>query len=267
MQTPGKWTAPKLRALKGRQKIVTLTAYDCSTARLMDEVGIHVILVGDSLGMTVLGYETTLPVTMENMLHHAAAVSRGVTNALVVADMPFLSYQVSISQAVENAGRFIKEAGAGAVKIEGGSIRVDTIRALVENGIPVMGHIGLTPQSVHAFGGYKVQGRSADAAERLLADAKAIEQAGVFALVLEGIPADLAGRITAVVGVPTIGIGAGVACDGQVLVVNDMLGMFSEFTPKFVKRYAQLDETMRKAFQEYKDDVQQGRFPGPEHSY
>jgi 3-methyl-2-oxobutanoate hydroxymethyltransferase len=267
MQTPGKWTSTKLRALKGRQKIVSLTAFDYSTARLLDEAGVQLILVGDSLGMTALGYETTLPVTMADMLHHTAAVARGVQNALVVADMPFLSYQVSVSQAVENAGRFIKEAGAGAVKVEGGVIRVETIRTLVANGIPVLGHIGLTPQSVHAFGGFKVQGRTEDAAERLLADAQAIEEAGVFAIVLEGMPAELAKKITESVTVPTIGIGAGVACDGQVLVVNDLLGMFTDFTPKFVKRYANLGEQMKTAFRQYKEDVEQSRFPGPEHSY
>lgn len=253
--------------MKGQGKVVSLTAYDYSMARLLDEAGIHLILVGDSLGMTALGYETTLPVTMDDMIHHTKAVAKGVRQALVVADMPFLSYQVSVSQAVANAGRFIKEADADAVKIEGGTVRVETIRALVENGIPVLGHIGLTPQSVRTMGGYKVQGRSEEAASYLLEDASAVEQAGVFGLVLEGMPAELAGKITAKVGVPTIGIGAGSACDGQVLVVNDMLGLFNDFTPKFVKRYANLGVEMTKAFQAYKEDVEKNRFPGPEHAY
>ena len=267
MNEPVQWTAPRIQALKGKEKIVSLTAYDFSTARLVDEVGIHLVLVGDSLGMTVLGYENTLPVTMEEMIHHTAAVSRGVKHALVVADMPFLSYQVSVEQALLNAGRFIKEAGADAVKIEGGAFRVSTIRALVENGIPVLGHIGLTPQSIRSMGGYKVQGKTPRTARQILDDAKAIEVAGVFAMVLEGIPADLAGDITAAVSVPTIGIGAGPNCDGQVLVVHDILGLYGEFKPKFVKRYADLGAEMRKAFAQYKKEVEDGSFPGPEHSY
>jgi len=262
-----KWTAPKIRALKGKEKVVSLTAYDYSTARLMDETGIHIVLVGDSLGMTMLGYENTLPVTMEQMLHHTAAVARGVKHALVVADMPFLSYQVSMSQAVENAGRFVKDAGADAVKIEGGAIRQEAIRALVENGIPVMGHLGLTPQSIHVFGGYRVQGKDPAVAKRILDDAKAIEAAGVFAMVLEAMPADLAAQITEAVEVPTIGIGAGPKCDGQVLVVHDLLGLYGETSPKFVKRYAELGTAMKKAFEQYKKDVEKGSFPGPEHCY
>ena len=262
-----KWTAPKIRALKGKEKVVSLTAYDYSTARLMDETGIHIVLVGDSLGMTMLGYENTLPVTMEQMLHHTAAVARGVKHALVVADMPFLSYQVSTSQAVENAGRFVKNAGADTVKIEGGTIRQETIRALVENGIPVMGHLGLTPQSIHVFGGYRVQGKDPAVAKRILDDAKAIEAAGVFAMVLEAMPADLAAQITEAVEVPTIGIGAGPKCDGQVLVVHDLLGLYGETSPKFVKRYAELGTAMKKAFEQYKKDVEKGSFPGPEHCY
>ena len=262
-----KWTAPKIRALKGKEKVVSLTAYDYSTARLMDETGIHIVLVGDSLGMTMLGYENTLPVTMEQMLHHTAAVARGVKHALVVADMPFLSYQVSTSQAVENAGRFVKNAGADTVKIEGGTIRQETIRALVENGIPVMGHLGLTPQSIHVFGGYRVQGKDPAVAKKILDDAKAIEAAGVFAMVLEAMPADLAAQITEAVEVPTIGIGAGPKCDGQVLVVHDLLGLYGETSPKFVKRYAELGTAMKKAFEQYKKDVEKGSFPGPEHCY
>lgn len=267
MNAPAKWTAPRIRALKGKSKVVTLTAYDFFTARLLDEVGVHVILVGDSLGMTVLGYETTLPVSMDEMLHHTAAVARGVKQAMVVTDLPFLSYQVSISQALENAGRCLQKAGADAVKVEGGEIRVSVIRALVENGIPVLGHIGLLPQSVRAMGGYRVQGKTDADAERLIHDARAIEEAGVFAMVVEGVPADVAGAITKAVSVPTIGIGAGPQCDGQVLVVNDMLGMTGNVAPKFVKRYASLGEEMKSAFEAYKRDVESGKFPGPEHCY
>jgi 3-methyl-2-oxobutanoate hydroxymethyltransferase len=267
MTEPVKWTVPRIRALKGKGKITSLTAYDFSTARLVDECGIQLIIVGDSLAMTILGYEDTIPVTMADMLRHTAAVARGARQALVVADMPFLSYQVSVEQALLNAGRFIKKANAGAVKIEGGAFRGPTIRALIENGIPVLGHIGLTPQSVHAMGGYKVQGKTADAAQRILADAKAIEEAGVFAMVLEGLPAPLATEITHAVGVPTIGIGAGPGCDGQVLVVHDILGLYGEFKPKFVKRYAHLGVEMRSAFAQYKKEVEDGSFPGPEHSY
>ena len=260
------WTAPRLRALKRKARIVSLTAYDYSTARLLDEAGIHLILVGDSLGMTVLGYENTLPVTMDEMIHHTAAVARGVKYALVVGDMPFMSYQASIEQALLNAGRFIR-AGAHAVKIEGGAFRAETIRALVQNGIPVLGHIGLTPQSIQAYGGHKVQGRNEDAAEQLREDARAVAAAGAFAMVIEGVPADLATEITGLVDIPTIGIGAGPGCDGQVLVVNDILGMFGDFKPKFVKRYAELGAEMKKAFDSYKKDVEGGKFPGPEHCY
>ena len=267
MKNSVKWTPDRLRALKGKRRFACLTAYDFATARLVDEAELPVVLVGDSLGMTVLGYETTLPVTMEQMLHHTAAVVRGVRKAMVVGDMPFLSYQASPGEAVANAGRFLKEAGADAVKIEGGRLRTETVRALVGNGIPVMGHLGLTPQSVRAMGGYKVQGRTAAAARALKSDAKALEAAGVFAIVLEGIPAPLARAITAAVGVPTIGIGAGPGCDGQVLVVNDLLGLSGDFTPRFVKRYAELGATMARAFAAYRDDVESGRFPGKEHCY
>jgi len=261
------WTTKTIRDSKGKQKLACLTAADCATARLIDEAGIPLILVGDSLAMTVLGYETTLPVTVNEMLHHTAAVTRGVRNALVVADMPFLSYQISIAQAIENAGRFLKEAGARAVKIEGGAERVELVRALINNGIPVLGHIGLTPQSVHTMGGYKVQGRQANEARRLIEDAQALETAGVFALVLECIPATLGTEITAAVSIPTIGIGAGPGCDGQVLVVNDMLGMYERFVPKFVKQYANLNSSIREAVKAYLEEVKKGTFPDEEHSF
>ena len=261
------WTASSIRALKGKQKIVCLTAYDYSTARLVDEAGIQLILVGDSLAMTMLGYKTTLPVTMEEMLHHTAAVVRGTSSALVVADMPFMSYQVSAEQAVQNAGRFIKNAGAGAVKIEGGAVRAPTVRALVENGIPVLGHIGLTPQSIREMGGYRVQGKKTEGASRLLADAKELEQAGVFAVVLECLPAALGAEITGAIGVPTIGIGAGKDCDGQILVTHDILGLYADLTPKFAKTYASLGVEMKKAFETYKREVETGAFPDKEHSY
>ena len=260
------WTTARLRALKGREKIVSLTAYDFATARIVDEAGVHLVLVGDSLGMAVLGYENTLPVTMLDMLHHTAAVARGVKQALVVADMPFMSYQVSIPHALANAGRFLK-VGAHAVKIEGGELRVPTIRAMVENGIPVLGHIGLTPQSVQEFGGFKVQGKTEAAAGELLCDARAIAEAGVFAMIVEGIPAGLAGKITAAVGVPTIGIGAGPQCDGQVLVIHDLLGLGGDWKPKFVKRYAELGAAAKAAIADYKREVAEGKFPGPEHCY
>lgn len=262
-----KWTVDRIRKLKGKGKIVSLTAYDYSTAQLVDEAGINLIIVGDSLGMTVLGYDSTIPVTLDDMIHHTCAVARGVRSACVVADMPFLSYQISREQAVDNAGRLIKEASADAVKIEGGAFRADTVRHLIANGIPVMGHVGLTPQSVRAFGGYRVQGKTEDAADQLKADAVALAEAGIFSLVLEGMPSDVATAITAAVDVPTIGIGAGPGCDGQVLVVHDMLGMFSRFQPKFVKRYAELGEAMKGAFAAYKQDVENGSFPTDEHCY
>jgi len=261
------WTASRIRASKGKGKLACLTAYDFATARQIDEAGIELILVGDSLAMTVLGYENTLPVTMEQMLHHTAAVARAVKNALVVADMPFMSYQVSPEQALANAGRFLKEAGAGAVKIEGGALRAPTIRALVDNGIPVLGHIGLTPQSLRELGGYRVQGRKPEQAEQLLGDAQTLERAGVFALVLECVPAALAQELTAIVSVPTIGIGAGPACDGQILVTHDLLGLYTAVAPKFVKRYAELGSQMSRAFAAYKREVEEGVFPGPEHAY
>jgi 3-methyl-2-oxobutanoate hydroxymethyltransferase len=262
-----KWTVDSIRRRKGKGKIVSLTAYDYASAQCVDAAGIHLVIVGDSLGMTVLGYDSTIPVTMADMVHHTRAVMRGVESALVVADMPFLSYQVSLGEAVENAGRLIKEAGADAVKIEGGAFRAETVSHLVANGIPVMGHIGLTPQSVRAWGGYKVQGRGAEQAATLQADALALEKAGVFSLVLEGMPAELAGAITAAVSIPTVGIGAGPDCDGQVLVMHDMLGLYSDRVPKFVKRYAELGKAMAEAFASYKAEVESGVFPGPENCY
>jgi len=261
------WTAPRIRAAKGKQKLVCLTAYDYATARLLDKAGVHLVLVGDSLATAMLGYESTLPVTMEQMLYHTAAVARGVQDALVVADMPFLSYQVSVEQAIDNAGRLVKESGAGAVKIEGGAFRKPVVAALTENGIPVLGHIGLTPQSVHAIGGYKVQGRDAESAEQLLQDALALEEAGAFAIVLECVPAELGTQITAAAGVPTIGIGAGSGCDGQILVTNDMLGLPEAKSPRFARAYADLAAEMSRAVAAYKQDVEDGTFPGPEHGY
>ena len=261
-------TTVTLREMKDRgEKISMLTAYDYPIARLLDEAGIEVILVGDSLAMVGLGYETTLPVTMEEMLHHVRAVSRGVKRALLVADMPFGSFQASVEDGVRNAGRFLKEAGAQAVKLEGGREVADLTRRLTSVGIPVMGHLGLTPQMVHQFGGFKVQGRTAAAAERLREDALLLEEAGVFALVLEGIPWQVAEVITKELRIPTIGIGAGSSCDGQVLVTNDLLGLFDDFAPKFVKRYANLKETIAAAFTRYRQEVKAGEFPGPEHAF
>ncbi|MGH7478956.1 MAG: 3-methyl-2-oxobutanoate hydroxymethyltransferase, partial [Candidatus Methylomirabilales bacterium] len=261
-------TTVTLREMKDRgEKISMLTAYDYPIARLLDEAGIEVILVGDSLAMVGLGYETTLPVTMEEMLHHVRAVSRGVKRALLVADMPFGSFQASVEEGVRNAGRFLKEAGAQAVKLEGGREVADLTRRLTSVGIPVMGHLGLTPQMVHQFGGFKVQGRTAAAAERLREDALLLEEAGIFALVLEGIPWQVAEVITRELPIPTIGIGAGSSCDGQVLVTNDLLGLFDDFAPKFVKRYANLKETIAAAFTRYRQEVTTGEFPGPEHAF
>ena len=255
-----------LRAMKQRgEKITALTAYDFFTAKIMDEVGVQVILVGDSLGMAVLGYENTLPVTMEEVLHHTRAVARVKPQALLVADLPFMSYS-TVRLALDNAGRLI-QAGAEAVKLEGGESIIEQVRALVAAGIPVLGHIGLLPQSILETGGYKIQGRTAQSAEKVLRDAKVLEQAGVFAMVIEGTMAGVAEQVTMSVTVPTIGIGAGVRCDGQILVSNDMLGLFTWFTPKHVKRYANLAEEMRKAFVAYKRDVESGDFPGAEQSF
>ena len=249
------------------EKISMLTAYDYSTAKLMDEAGINGILVGDSLGMVVLGYEDTLPVTMEDMIHHTAAVCRGAKNTLVVGDMPFMSYQVSVEDAVYNAGRLMKEGRCQAVKLEGGASVCPQIRAITNASIPVMAHIGLTPQSINAFGGFKVQGKSEEAAKKLLEVAKAVEEAGAFAVVLECVPAKLAELISKSISIPTIGIGAGAGCDGQILVYQDMLGLFSDFTPKFVKKYANVGEMMTQAFRDYIADVQEGSFPAPEHTF
>lgn len=254
-------------AKRNNNRLAMLTAYDYSMARLMDAAGIHGILVGDSLGMVSLGYKDTLPVSMEDMIHHTRAVSRGVESALLVADLPFLSYQTSVYDAVCNSGRLIKEGRAQAVKLEGGEDIAPQIKAVVAASIPVMGHIGLTPQSVNAFGGFKVQGRDEETAARVLRDARAVEEAGAFAVVLECVPADLAALITRSLGIPTIGIGAGGGCDGQVLVGQDMLGMFPGFTPKFVKRFADLGPLMNEAFAAYIKEVGDGTFPGPEHCF
>jgi 3-methyl-2-oxobutanoate hydroxymethyltransferase len=242
-----------------------LTAYDYPTALVMDQVGIDIILVGDSLGMVELGYESTVPVTMEDMLHHCKAVGRGAKYALLVGDMPFMSYQVSTSEAVRNAGRFLQEAGMNAIKLEGGIERAETIRAIVQTGIPVMGHLGLTPQSVNQLG-FRPQGRTAEAGYKLLEDALALQEAGCFSLVLESIPGKLAQLVSQRLDIPTIGIGAGAGCDGQVLVTHDLLGLFERFTPKFVKRYASLSNEMRRAFSEYQDDVKTKAFPAAEHT-
>lgn len=249
------------------QKITMLTCYDYSTARLMNEAGIDVLLVGDSLAMVVLGYETTLPVTMDEMLHHVKAVKRGNSRALLVADMPYLSYQIKPAEAVRNAGRFLKEGGAEAVKLEGGREMSKTIRAMLSAGIPVMGHIGLTPQAVHKMGGYRVQGKDEETAKKLKEDALLLAKAGIFALVLEGVPWRVAKEITDTVPIPTIGIGAGKYCDGQVLVINDMIGAYGDFTPKFVKKYADVSAVMLKAFKQYKTEVETGKFPDKKHSY
>ena len=255
-----KQTAVKIRAMKGGQKIATLTAYDYLTARYVDEAGIPLVLVGDSLGMTVLGYDTTLPVTMDEMVHHTAAVSRGVKDALIVADMPFMSYQGTLEHALENAGRFIKEGFADAVKIEGGAMRADLIEKLVANGIPVLGHIGLLPQSVKETG-YTMQGRTDESARKLMDDAMVLEQAGVFAVVLECVPSELAQKITAALAVPTIGIGAGPHCDGQVLVFTDLLGLGHGRVPGFVKKYADLKPWIQEALVAYKKEVEESAFP------
>ena len=262
----------KVTTLTFRQKkergepITMLTAYDYPTALAMDKAGIDSILVGDSLAMVVLGYENTLPVSMEEMLHHARAVSRGAKNALLIGDMPFMSYQVSAEEAVRNAGRFLQQGGMDAVKLEGGRERVEAVRTISGAGIPVMGHLGLTPQSVHQLGGFRVQGKTASAAMRLLEDAQILEDAGCFSLVLESVPARLAETISKRISIPTIGIGAGAGCDGQVLVTHDLLGLFDRFTPKFVKKYANFHAEMNRAFAEYIDDVETKRFPAGEHT-
>jgi len=248
-------------------RITSVTAYDYPTARLVDDAGVDIVLVGDSLAMAVLGYENTLPVTMEEMLHHTRAVRRGVKRALLVADMPFGSFQNGAEEAVRNATRFVKEAGAEAVKIEGGERRMDLVARLVEAEIPVMGHIGLTPQSLHALGGFRVQGKSAETADGLVRDAQALAAAGAFSIVIEAVPREIAARITERVPVPTIGIGAGPDCDGQVLVLSDLLGLTNGHTPKFARKYADLAETIRGAVEHYVEDVRKGAFPSDAESY
>ncbi len=261
-------TTVELKKMKASGEPVTmLTAYDFSFAQMVDEAGVDIILVGDSLGMVVLGYETTLPVTQEDMLSHTAAVARGTKRAMVVADMPFMTYQISPEQALQNAGRLVKEAGAHAVKLEGGEPVLDTIEKIVGAGIPVMGHLGLTPQSIHKLGGYRVQGREEETAERLKVEARDLEAAGCFSIVLEAIPSWLGKEVTEDVSVPTIGIGAGPHCDGQVLVLHDLLGIFQGFKPKFVKRYANLREEAMKALEEFVKEVREGEFPTAEYSY
>ncbi len=261
-------TLSTLQAMKERREPITmLTAYDYPTALLIDQAGVDLILVGDSLGMVVHGFETTLPVTMEMMILHCQAVRRGAKRALLIGDMPFGSYQISVEEARRNAARFIAEAGMDAVKLEGGRRMAGTVRALVEMGIAVQGHIGLTPQSVSAFGGFKLQGKTVEAARGLIDDARALEDAGAFSIVLEAIPARLARLITRAVGVPTIGIGAGAGCDGQVLVTHDLVGLFDRFTPKFVRKYADMAGALREAFAAYVGDVRGGAFPAPEHEF
>lgn len=260
-------TSTILQAKGTESKISMLTAYDYSTAKLLDEAGVNTILVGDSLGNVILGYEDTLSVTVEDMIHHCAAVARGTKNALVVCDMPFMSYQTSVYDAVVNAGRLMKEGRAQAVKLEGGKEVCPQIQAIVAAGIPVVGHLGLTPQSVNSFGGYKVQGKTEAAAKKLLEDAKAVEAAGAFAVVLECVPAKLAKLVTESIGIITIGIGAGPDCDGQVLVYQDMLGMFTDYVPKFVKQFANVGEIIKDAVKAYIDEINAGSFPGEKHSY
>jgi len=262
-----KITTHTFRRKKLRGEVITmLTAYDYPTALAMDQVGVDSILVGDSLGMVVLGYPNTLPVTMEDMLHHCRAVARGAQFALLIGDMPFMSYQASVEDAMRNAGRFLQEAGMDAVKLEGGRERVDVVRAIVSAGIPVMGHLGLTPQSVHQLGGFRPQGREVAAARRMLEDALILQEAGCFSIVLESIPARLGALISHRLEIPTIGIGAGDGCDGQVLVTHDLLGLFDRFTPKFVKKYADLHGEMKRAFTTYIKQVKERSFPASEHT-
>lgn len=254
-------------AKENGEKITMLTAYDYSTAKLMDDAGINAILVGDSLGNTMLGYEDTISVTVEDMIHHGAAVSRGCKNTMVVVDMPFMSYQTSIYDALVNAGRLMKEGRANAVKLEGGASVCEQIKAITDAGIPVMAHLGLTPQSINVFGGNRVQGKSEEAAQKLIDDALAVQEAGAFAVVLECIPAKLADIITKKLSIPTIGIGAGAGCDGQILVYQDMLGMFSDYVPKFVKRFAEVGEVMKAGFNDYIKEVSEGTYPAEEHTF
>lgn len=265
---PGKLTVPELRKMKQQgQKITALTAYDYTFAKMLDEAGVDILLVGDSLGSVIQGQETTLPVTLDDMIYHTRAVVRGRKRAMVVGDMPFLSFQISVEEAKRNAGRFLQEGGAEAVKIEGGVYMRETIEAIVQIGIPVMGHVGLVPQSIHQFGGYRVQGKEKPRREAILQDAFAVEEGGAFAIVLEAVPTDLAKEITGRLSIPTIGIGAGVHCDGQVLVAHDMLGLFDMYSPKFVKRYAELKTAAMEATKNFITDVKEGKFPGAEHSF
>jgi len=271
MSTHGKLnkvTTATVRDMKKKgEKITMITAYDYPTGAIVDEAGIDLILVGDSLAMVVLGYDSTLPVTMDVMIHHTKAVTRAVSRALVIGDMPFMSYQASVDEAVKNAGRFLQEAGAQAVKLEGGREVAEVTRRIAAAGIPVMAHLGLTPQAVHQLGGYKVQGKGSEAANRILEDAKILEEAGAFSVVLECVPTELGRVVTEALSIPTIGIGGGIHCDGQVLVLHDILGMFERFTPKFVKKYANINAQMKEAVGKYIDEVRQGQFPDPEHSF
>ena len=259
---------PDLRAMKARgEKGVWLTCYDVAFARLLDAAGIDVLLVGDSVNQIIAGHPTTLNATLDQMIYHAAAVRRGTRRALVVVDLPFLTYQVTVEEAIRNAGRVLQETGCHAVKLEGGAPMAATVRALVDRGIPVIGHLGLTPQSIHQIGGYRVQGREPSAGDQLVADAKALEDAGAAGIVLELVPASLAARVSAAVSVPTVGIGAGAGCDAQVLVLYDLLGLVPEFQPRFLKRYADLADTVRRAAERYAAEVRDGAFPGPEHGF
>ncbi|OGP53213.1 MAG: 3-methyl-2-oxobutanoate hydroxymethyltransferase [Deltaproteobacteria bacterium RBG_13_52_11] len=263
-----KITVPSIKAMKGRgEKITMLTAYDTPFARILDEADVDILLVGDSVGSVVAGYPNTLPVTIEEMIYHTKAVVRGVTRALVVIDMPFMSYQVSIEDAKRNAGKMIKESGAEAVKLEGGVNMKEVIESIVAIDIPVMGHIGLTPQSIHQMGGYKVQGKAEEQKRKIMEDAVAVEEAGAFSLVLECIPTELAKEISEKLTIPTIGIGAGIHCDGQVLVIHDVLGLLGDFRPKFVKSYVDLRTVISQAVEEYMDEVKKGKFPTEEHSF
>lgn len=263
-----KMTVPEVRSMKEKgEKIVCLTAYDYCLARILDESGIDLLLVGDSLGSVVQGHDSTLPVTVDDVIYHTKAVIRGRRRALVVSDMPFMTFQLGVDDAKRNAGRLVQEGGAESVKLEGGVTQADTIEALVKMGVPVMGHVGLTPQSVHQFGGYRIQGRGEADARAILDDAIAVEQSGAFAVVLEGIPVQLAREITQRISIPTVGIGAGMHCDGQILVVHDMLGLFDDFMPKFVKRYANLKETIGGAVRSYMEEVRTEVFPAEEHTF
>ena len=260
-------TVPRVRAMKGKRKITMVTAYDATFARMLDDAEIDILLVGDSLGMVVQGLDSTLPVTVDEVVYHCRAVARGTRHAMIVGDMPFLSHQISPEQALQNAGRFLSEGGAHAVKLEGGVEAADTIARLVRAGIPVCGHVGLTPQSVHAMGGFRVQGKTEEAAARVLDDALAVAAAGAFCLVLEGVPSDLAAEVSAAIDIPTVGIGAGPGCDGQVLVCYDMLGLTPDLRPRFVKRYAEWFEEGKAAVARYRDEVRAGTFPTDAHSF